>query len=248
MKISATIITLNEEKDLPRCLKSLSAWVDEIILVDSGSTDKTLDIAKKYDAKIFKHEFKNYASQKNSAFKKARGDWIFSIDADEEVTKELEEEIKEVVKDDKFDGYSMPRKNIIFGKFIKYSRWQPELDRHVWLVRKGKGKWEGDVHEELECTGPVGKLKNAKIHYQYENVSEFMDMINRYSDIDSKERHKSGVKFKPIMLFMDPIYNFSVRYFYRLGFLDGVHGFVLSSLMAFYHFVLWVKIWELEEK
>lgn len=243
-KLSATIITLNEEKDLPRALESLRDLVDEIILVDSGSTDKTLQIARKYGAKIYKRKFDNYANQKNFAASKASGEWILSLDADEEIPPQLEQEIKRVIRNEKFAAFSMPRKNIILGKFIKHARWQPELDRHVWLWQKGKGRWMGQVHEELEVDGPVGRLKQAKIHHQYETVHEFLDMINRYSEIEAEEKVKKGTRFSLIKLIYQTKYNFLVRFIYRLGFLDGLHGFALSYLMAFYHFTLWVKIWE----
>jgi len=240
MKISVTIITLNEEKYLPRALQSIESLANEIILVDSGSTDKTLEIAKKYGAKIFKRKFDNYANQKNFASSKATGEWILSLDADEKVSSELRQEIDSCLRrNDKVVAYSMPRKNIILGKFIKYSRWQPELDRHIWLWKKDKGKWVGDVHEELQINGKVGKLKFPKIHEQYDTVLEFLDMINKYSTIEaSQKKHFSYFK-----MFMDPTYNFLVRYFYRLGFLDGWRGFVLSFLMGVYHFELWIKVW-----
>lgn len=248
-KLSVVIITLNEEKDLPRCLDSLKEIVDEVIVVDSGSTDKTIGIAKKYGAKVFERKFDNYSSQKNYAAKKATGDWILAMDADEIITPELAKEInsKQITLNSQPSAYSMPRKNIIFGKFIKYTRWQPEFDRHVWLWKKGKGKWVGDVHEELEVQGKVGKLKAAKIHYQSEKVSEFMEMMNKYSELDAAQRIKKGVKFSYLKFFFDPIYNFLVRYFYRLGFLDGWRGFVLSYLMAIYHLKLWIKVWDKEK-
>ncbi len=255
--LSVTIITLNEEKDLPRCLESvkkmfadLPAQVGEIVVVDSGSTDRTVEIAKKYKAKVFTRKFDNYSNQKNYAAEKATGDWILAMDADETVPPELASEIRSRITDhgSQIIAYSIPRKNIIFGKFIKYTRWQPEFDRHIWLWKKGKGVWVGDVHEELEVDGEVGRLEKAKIHYQYENVAEFIDMVNRYSELDAKQRLKSGKKFSSFRLFFDPIYNFLVRYFYRWGFLDGWRGFVLSYLMAVYHFGLWIKVWERERR
>ncbi|MCH7641626.1 glycosyltransferase family 2 protein [Patescibacteria group bacterium] len=245
-KLSVTVITLNEEKDLKRCLESVRDLADEIVVVDSGSMDKTVEIARKYGAKIYDREFDNYSNQKNYAIEKAKGDWILSMDADEEIPPKLAKEIKSKVKSQrsKVNAYSMPRRNIILGKFIKYSRWQPEFERHVvWLFRKGRGKWVGDVHETVELDGEVGRLENAKVHYQYETVSEFMDMMDRYSELDAGQRVKNGVKFSYFRLFFDPIYNFLVRYFYRLGFLDGWRGFILSYLMAVYHLELWVKIW-----
>ncbi|HET7098899.1 MAG TPA: glycosyltransferase family 2 protein [Patescibacteria group bacterium] len=238
MKLSVTIITLNEEKDLSRCLESVKNFADEIILVDSGSSDKTLEIAKKFGCKVYTRKFDNFASQKNFAAEKATGEWILSIDADEQITPGLLEEIKIAIIDENYSGYSIPRKNIILGKFIKHTRWQPELDRHIWLWQKGKGKWAGNVHEELLVDGKIGKLKNPKIHYQYESVTEFLQMMNKYSRLEVRKR------FSFARLIWDPFYNFVVRYFYRLGFLDGREGFVLSYLMAIYHLEVWVKAWE----
>lgn len=244
MRLSATIITLNEERNIDRCLSSIEDLVDEIVVLDSGSTDETIKKAEKYGARVYKRKFDNYASQKNFAFKKAKGEWILSLDADEVITPELKEEIKRAIKSEHYSAYSIPRRNIILGRFIKYSRWQPELDRHIWLFKKSSGKWAGEVHEEFEVKGKVGKLKNAKIHYQYKTVYEFLDMMNRYSEFDAKKRIKNGVKFSFFRFLFDPTYNFLVRYFYRLGFLDGWRGYVLSCLMAIYHLKVWSKIWE----
>jgi len=248
-KLTVTVITLNEEKDLRRCLESVRDLADEIVVVDSGSTDKTVEIAKKYGAKVYHRDFDNYSNQKNYAVKKATGDWILSMDADEEIPPKLSKEIREAIGSDEFVAFNMPRRNIILGKFIKYSRWQPEFERHVvWLFRKGKGKWVGDVHETVVLDGDVGRLKNAKVHYQYETVNEFMNMMNKYSELDAEQRIKNGLKFSFFRLIFDPVYNFLVRFFYRLGFLDRWRGFVLSYLMAVYHLELWIKVWEKERK
>ena len=248
-KLSVTVITLNEEKDLTRCLESVKNIADEIVLVDSGSTDKTVDIAKKLGAQVFYRKFDNYANQKNFAAEKSNGEWILSLDADEEISPQLASEILPVLAlHNQPAAYTIPRKNIIFGKFVKYSRWQPELDRHIWLWRRGKGKWVGDVHEEVVVEGEVGKLRDAKIHHQYDTVSEFLQMINRYSEIGAGEMIKKRAKFSYFQLFFQPIYNFLVRYFYRLGFLDGWRGFILSYLMAVYHLELWIKVWERERR
>lgn len=250
MKLTATIIAYNEEENLPRVVNSVKNLADEIVVVvDARTTDRTRELAEKIGARVFERRFDNFANQKNFAASKASGDWILSLDADEEISPELSREIKSVISHQssaisKFVAYSMPRKNLILGKFIKYTRWQPELDRHVWLWRKGKGKWVGEVHEELEVDGEVGKLKNPKIHYQYETVSQFLEMMDRYSELDASQRLKSGIRFSFFRLFFGPLYNFLVRYFYRLGFLDSWRGFVLSFLMAIYHLELWIKVWE----
>lgn len=247
--ISVTIITLNEEANIKRCLKSVKNFADEIILVDSYSSDNTVEVAKRLGAEVHERKFDNYANQKNYALSKTSGEWILSLDADEEISPELATEIKSQTSNLKSSvvAYSIPRKNIIFGKFIRYTRWQPELDRHIWLWKKNSGKWVGDIHEEVVVRGEVGKFKNAKIHYQYKKAREFIDMINRYSEFEANEKVKNGVKFSYIRLFYDPVYQFLVRYFYRLGFLDGWRGFVLSYLMAVYQMIVWIKVWEREK-
>lgn len=244
--LSVTIITLNEEKYLPRCLESIKNLADEIILVDSGSTDKTVSIAKEFNAHIYIRKFDTYAQQKNFAAQKASGEWILSLDADEVVSPELKQIIKKYItnKNHSFSGFSIPRRNIIFGKFIRFTRWQPELDRHVWLWKNGRGKWVGDIHEEVEVDGVVGKLKYPKVHFQYETVMEFLAMMNRYSEIQAQELVRKEMKFSALKLIGDPFYNFFVRYIYRFGFFDGWRGFVLSFLMAIYHIEVWIKVWE----
>jgi len=249
-KLSVTIITLNEAENIGRCLKSIKGLSDEIVVVDSGSKDKTVEIVKKYDVKLFHREFDNYANQKNYAADQTSGNWVFSIDADEVVTKKLRGEIKKAIIEPEFDAYSIPRCNIIFGKFIRFTRWQPELDRHVWLWKKSHGRWRGNVHEEVKINGSVGRLKNPKIHYQYETISQFWEMMNKYSELDA-EKYTSGdvlskLNFYALSLFL-PIYHFFLRYIYRLGFLDGWRGFVLSYLMAIYQFNVIVKKYENSE-
>jgi glycosyltransferase involved in cell wall biosynthesis len=242
--LTTTIITLNEEKFIEKCIKSVSEISDEVIVVDSGSSDATVEIAKRLGAKVFYRKFDNYASQKNFAADKSAGKWILSIDGDEILENELAKEIVTAVRNETFSAFTIPRKNIIFGKFIKYSRWQPELDRHIWLFKKDKAKWVGKVHEEVCVKGKVGRLKNAKIHYQYETITEFLEMMNGYSTIEAREKTEKNIKFSPVRLISSPIYNFLVRYFYRMGILDGWRGFTLSYLMAIYQIEVEVKIWE----
>ena len=238
MKLTVTIITLNEEKDISRAINSVKEIADEIILVDSGSTDKTVGIAKKLGCRVYYRKFDNYSNQKNFAISKSKSDWILSLDADEEIDRSLSQEIKESIESVDFNGFYIDRRNFILGKEIKFTRWQKQLDSHIWLWKKGKGTWIGDVHEEIKLDGNVGKLLNAKIHYQYETVSEFLEMLNKYSTLEAKNKTFSWFNFM-----FQPIYNFLVRYFYRLGFLDGWRGFILSFLMAFYHLELQTKIW-----
>ncbi|MBU1031366.1 glycosyltransferase family 2 protein [Patescibacteria group bacterium] len=244
--ISATIITLNEQDSIGKVIESLKGLVSEIIVVDSGSNDQTAPIAKKFGAKVFIRKFDNFANQKNFAVSKATRDWILSLDADEEIAPALTEEIKQAVKSDKFSGYLIPRKNIILGKLIKYSRWSPDL--HVWLWKKNCGRWIGDVHEEVIVTGKVGLLKNSKIHNSHKTVSSFIKANNFYSTLEAQSLLKNKIKFSFLKMLMDPFFEFLIRFVYKKGFLDGSRGFVLAYLMSIYKLAVWIKFWELEKK
>lgn len=245
IKLSVTIITLNEQDNIEECIKSLKDLADEVIVIDSGSLDDTIGLAKKSGANVYKRVFDNFARQKNFAADKATGEWILSIDADERVTKELAEEIKQVMKADQFVGFLIPRKNFILGGEIRHSRWSP--DSHIWLWKRGSGKWEGEVHEEIAIAGPIGKLKNGKMHYSHKTVKEFLRVNNLYSSIAAKQIMDSGEKFSVPQLLWDPLYEFTLRYIYKWGFLDGWRGFILCYLMGIYKLSVWVKLWEFKE-
>lgn len=244
--LSATVITKNEQEQIARCLSSVVGLADEIIVVDSGSKDKTLEIAEEFGAKIYKRVFDDFSSQRNFAISKATSKWVLSLDADEEIPKELAEEIREAINESSFDGYLIPRKNIIFGKEIKHSRWAP--DRHVWLFKKSRGKFVNEIHEEVEVEGAVGELENAKIHYSHRNVSEFLEMMNAYTTREAEFKNKKNIKFSYLKLIYYPLRSFAGRYFLKSGYLDGWRGFVLSYLRAIYQFTVFVKLWHLQEK
>lgn len=240
--ISVTIITLNEENNIKKVLQNIKGLVNEVIVVDSGSTDKTVEIAKKSGAKVFFRKFDNFANQKNWAAAKVTNKWILSVDADEEVSVKLAEEIREAIKKEKIVGYIIPRRNFILGKEIKHSRWSP--DKHIWLWRKDFGRWVGDVHEEVKVLGKVGELKNSKIHYSHKTLSKFLDANNFYSTLLSESMFKNKVSFSPFKMFWNALFEFNIRYFYKLGFLDGWRGFTLAYLMAIFHLMIWIKLWQ----
>lgn len=243
--ISATIITLNEQKNIRRVLQSLKGVVDEVVVVDSGSTDRTTEFAKESGAKVFIRDFDNFSNQKNFAATKTEGDWILSVDADEVVPKELGEEIKKTIESKEFDAYLIPRINFILGGEIKHSRWAP--DRHIWLWKKALGEWVGDVHEEVRVKGKVGELENAKINYQDEHICDFMQKNDFYAEILANSLYKDGVRFSFFHLIYDSMYEFFIRFIYKLGFLDGWKGLILSYLMAIYKISVWIKIYELQK-
>lgn len=244
--LTVTIITLNEEQNLKRCFDSLKGLNAEIILVDSGSIDKTLEISRNYGAKTYFRKFDNFANQKNWAVSKARGDWILSLDADEEISVDLAKEIKEAVKNNQFVGYLIPRKNIILGKEIKHSRWSP--DTHIWLWKKDFGKWVGEVHEEVVVSGKVGSLKNSKIHNSHKTISEFIEANNKYSNLEAHALFKKGAQFSFWKMIWQSLFEFTVRFIYKRGFLDGREGLLLAYLMGIYKLTVWIKLWELNTK
>lgn len=243
--LSVTIIVLNEEKNLDSCLKCLQSLDAEIVLVDSGSTDETLEIAKRNGVKIYKRRLDNFAKQKNWAISKSTRNWILSVDADEIITEELTEEIKLVIQENLYDGFLIPRRNFILGGEIKHSRWSP--DKHIWLWKKDMGRWEGEVHEEVVIKGKLGQLKNCKLHYSHKTLSAFFQSNNLYSTLLAQSFFKKGFKFSLLKMFWNSFFEFNIRFFYKLGFLDGWRGFVLAYSMAIYQLMVWVKLWELEQ-
>lgn len=235
MNITAVIPTLNEEKDLRKALRSLKGLVAEVLVVDSGSTDKTLEIAQEYHARVIHHPFKNFADTRNFADRHASFDWIISLDADMEVPPALAGEIMELP--DSPAAYRIGRVNIIFGKPILHADWGPADDCHIRLYHRSLGRWRGKVHELYTTSVKPRKLKHHFLHHNYQTINEYLEKLNRYSDISaSMSPPPSYFRF-----FIDPLYDFLKRYFYKLGFLDGWHGLFLSYLQAIYFLTVGIK-------
>jgi len=235
MSLTVVIPTLNEERDLPRTLKSLANLKADILVIDSGSTDGTINVAKKYGAKVITHPFKSFSDTRNFADQQIKSDWILSLEADVVITKKLAQEIKSSTSEvEDFSAYYIPRQNIIWGKKINHTDWGPKDDLHIWLYKKGAGAWRGNVHEEYKLKkGTAGYLNNPLIHYNYETVNEFIGKINSYSQMATAQ----GKTFP----FYWPVRDFFKRYIYKLGFLDGYHGLFLSYLQAVYYQTLKAK-------
>lgn len=249
-KISAVISAYNEEKNIERCLKSLS-FADEIVVVDNSSSDKTVEIAKKYTDQIFtqKNNPNLIDLQKNFGFEKATNEWVLSIDADEEVSLELAEEVKKILAAKpssiaNIHGFWIPRKNLMFGKWIKENTgWYP--DYQLRFFRKGEGKYESkSVHKDLVLEGETEKLKEHIIHHNYDSIEQYVKKILNYAPNEAEEYLRNGYKFSYFDVIRFPLNDFMAWFFARKGYKDGFHGLVLALMQAFYHFLVFAFIWE----
>ena len=249
MSLSVVVITRNEEANLPRCLESV-AWADERIVIDSGSTDRTLDIARENKAKLFEEAWKGYAGQKNSAIAKASCGWVLSLDADEAVSPELAENIQRVVggEDEKLAGYFMSRRNLFLGRWIRHGGFYP--DRKLRLFRRGKGEFvERAVHETMRVDGPTGILEGDLIHHAYPTLTGYIETMNRYSSLGAEVALKHGHTSRSFAAFLintyyRPALNLAWNYIFRGGFLDGREGFLLHLYHNVYVSWKYAKAWE----
>jgi glycosyltransferase involved in cell wall biosynthesis len=246
VRLSAGILTFNSQKHLPRVLESLKGVADEVVVLDSGSTDKTLEIAEKFGARIFKREFDNYVNQKNHLLSLCTGDWVLFVDSDEVLSPELREEVLKVKEGlYPFDGFYVNVLTSYLGRWIKHA-WYP--DWHLRLARREKCRWVGsEVHESLKVEGRAGYLKGNLLHYSYSSVSEHLEKIDRYSTLYAKGALKRGKRFSLLKLLTSPAGAFIRRYILKRGFLDGFEGFVLSVMASYYTFLKYLKLWELEK-
>ncbi len=243
--LSVVISAWNEEAKIKQCLASVS-WADEIIFVDNSSTDQTPHIAKQFTSKVFKRPNNPMLNvNKNYGFSKATSDWILSLDADEEITKELAGEIRSAMNaNNELVGYWIPRKNILFGKWIMYGLWWP--DKQLRLFKRNKGKFPGiHVHEYLSVDGPTGELSEPYIHYNYETISQFLRKMDTiYTESEVQKHISANYQFSWYDAIQFPISDFVKIYFAQQGYKDGLHGLVLSVLQSFYSFIVFAKLWE----
>jgi len=238
-KLSAIIIARNEEKEIRQCLESV-AWADEIVLVDSESTDRTVEIARQFTDRVESRPFEGFTSQKQYATDLATGPWVLNIDADERVTPELREEIERVVdSDDSHDGYTLPRLTWYAGAFVR-NAWFP--DRKLRLFRKEKGKWKGGVvHEGMHVDGRVGELKTPLLHYSFRTISDHVQTIDRLTDYGAEDLARQNRGGSSWNLVIRPPSTFIKIYLIRKGFLDGWRGLVIALLSATHTMVKYSK-------
>src|SRR3972149_3617186 len=249
-KISVVINTLNEEKNLPRAIGSIKNLADDIIVCDMQSDDNTKEVAEKLGALVYDHKRTGYVEPaRNFAISKASGDWVLVLDADEEVPPKLREKLRGLSQNPQVDYYRIPRKNIVFGSWLKHSRWWPDLN--IRFFKKGKVSWNEVIHSVPMTTGKGMDLPPeedlASIHYNYASVEEYLERMNRYTTIQSNNLIKEGHKFIWKDLIDKPLSEFLSRYFEGEGYKDGLHGLALSLLQAFSELILYIKVWQSEK-
>ena len=244
--MSVVIVTKDEEKNIEDALKS-AADATEIIVVDSFSSDRTVEVSRLYTNKIFQHPWQGYSRQKQKAVDYAEGPWVLILDADERLTPELKKEILQVIEGTECAGFYIPRKNFFLGKWIRHSGWWP--DHTLRLFRKDKAFLEDrEVHEKVIVNGPAGYLKNPLEHYTYRTIADFLKKMDNYSTLAAREVLKTSGVPGILGVVSKPFFTFIKMFVLRLGFLDGAHGLILAVLYSYYTFLKYIKVWERHNK
>lgn len=247
-RCSVTIITLNEESNLRDCLASV-AWADEIILVDSGSTDRTVDIAREFKAKVFANPWTGMREQKNFAAERANGLWIFNIDADERITPEGQEEILATLANPAADAYAVPRKNYFLGRWMRHGGWYP--DDVIRLYRKDKGEYGGiNPHAGVVVkSGKIAALREPLTHYTYTSFRHYIAKQYPYSDAAARDLAARGKlpAFPALQIFVKTTWKFIEVFIIKRGFLDGIHGLIAAFGSTFAAYMKQARLWELSQ-
>ncbi len=248
-QISVTIISFNEEENIHRAIESVK-WANEVLLIDSGSTDRTVEIAKGLGAKVISNPWPGYGQQKNFAQQNAKNDWVLNIDADEVVSTDLAEEIQDTLAkisegELHSQGFYFPRKTFYLGKWIRYGGWYPNY--LVRFVNRNYARWtEPNVHEELKVSGSIGGLKNPLHHYAFSSIQDQVLTNLRFSKLGSQDLNRKGQKASLFRLIIKPIGKFFETYFIKRGFLDGLPGFIISVNAAHSMFLKYAYLFEVK--
>lgn len=244
--VSAIVVCFNEEDRIQDCLESIR-WCDEIVVVDSFSTDRTPEICRRYTDRFVQRQWNGYRDQKAFAHSQASKDWVLLVDSDERVTPELKEEILSVLagENGQYAGYAVPRLVKYLDRWWWHGGWYPDYD--VRLFRRERATWGGsDPHEKILVDGPVCRLRHPLHHYSYRNIEDHLERINRFTSISSRELRKEGGQWRLSAALLRPAVRFFRSYFLKRGFLEGFAGFYVAVTAAVYVFLKYAKLWELE--
>ncbi len=247
-KLSVITLAFNEEHNIAECLATVR-WADEILVIDSGSTDRTVERARQFTDKVLNVEWRGYGATKNLALQHATGEWILWLDADERVPDDLAAEMQDALRrnDHAIAGYSVPRRAYFLGRWIKHCGWYP--GRVTRLFRKANARFtERNVHEQLVVDGRIAELKNDLLHYTDPNLYHYFHKFNRYTSLAAADLHAAGKKFSMLDILLRPAFLFLKMYVVKRGFLDGIQGFILCVVSSAYVFTKYAKLWELQQR
>ena len=245
-RLAVITLTKNEERNIGACLESVQ-WADELIVVDSGSTDQTLEIARRFPTQILTVPWEGYGAARNAGIEASTADWILWLDADERATPELAAEIRQIVStnDPSVDGYAIARRAYFLGRWIRHAGWYPS--RVVRLFRRSRGRFSAhQVHERLDFSGTVRDARHDLLHFTDPNLAHYLTKSNRYTSLAASDLEAAGRPFRVADLLVRPAFQFFKMYGLRLGLLDGMQGFILCVLSAAYVFAKYAKLWELQ--
>ena len=242
--VSVYVLTFNNRRTIEQCLKSLD-WAEELVVVDSFSTDGTYEVCQQYTPKTYQRKWTGHRDQYQYAADLTAKSWKMFVDADEEVPPELVEEIRRELDGGAkgCDGFFVYRRTYYLGRWIRYGGWYP--DGEIRLYRGNKGRWEGGLHAKVVVDGTVGFLKNQYLHYTYRDISDQIHTIDRYSQIAAEDMARNGEKMSVFKLLFHPPFRFIKEYLFKLGFRDGLPGLIIVVSTMFYVFIKYAKLWEL---
>ena len=247
-KISACVTAGNEERNIARCLTSLG-WCDEIVVVDSFSTDRTVEISRRFTDRVYQHEWLGYIGQKNLVINMARHPWVLILDADEEVSPALRDEMLNALErdGDACAGYEFPRQVHYLGRWIRHGEWYPDIK--LRLFRRALGHAEGrEPHDHIVVKGRVSRLRNPIFHYTYDDIRDHLDTVNRFSSITAAEMFKEGGRPRMVDLWIRPLWRFLKAFVFKGGILDGRRGLLIAVISAFGVLVKYSKLWEFHQQ
>jgi len=247
LPLSVYMITFNNGATIERALQSVSGWADEVVVVDSHSTDGAQEIIIRYTDKLLQHDTKDLREKYQYAQNQCANPWVLFIDADEWLTHDIKEEIETIIKGQtSYDGFIVNRRNRYLGREIQYGGWYP--DREIRLYRKDRGRWEGGIHAKVSVDGKIGTLKNYYMHTPYTNTAHQIRTIDRYSEAFAEDLRASGRHFHLLNMITRPLYRFFRDYILKRGFLDGIPGLIIVASTMYYVFMKHAKLWEMEMK
>lgn len=246
LPISVYVLTFNNRRTIERCLKSLW-WAEELVVVDSGSTDGTYEICQKYTDRLYRRPFQGHRDQYQYAANLTTRPWVMFVDADEEIPPALAEEIGEALKNGAkgVDGFFVYRQTYYLGRWIRYGGWYP--DGEIRLYRREKGRWEGGLHAKVVVDGKIDLLKQKYLHYTYRDISDQIQTIDKYSRMAAEDMVRNGEKFSLFKLLFHPPFRFIKEYLLKMGFRDGLPGLIIIVSTMFYVFIKYAKLWEIQK-